>query len=663
MTYPQSVRRIAIASAFACAALAGCATTDNAVAAEGPKGATSATRAANAALLTELPFGDKTAFALAHKGFIAPLPTAEIKGKAGNLIWNPAQYDFIKEGAAAPDTVNPSLWRQSQLINISGLFEVTDGIYQIRNQDLSNMTIIEGETGITVVDPMISAETAKVGLDLYFQHRPKKPVVAVIYTHSHVDHYGGILGVTSEQAVAAGNVRIIAPDGFLEQAIDENVMAGPAMVRRAAFQFGPLLPKGPRAQVDAGLGKGIPKAPPALLAPTETIFDTGTELVVDGIRIVFQNTPDAEAPSEMNFHFPDKRLLCMAENCTHTLHNLYPIRGAQVRDALAWSKYINEALYLYGNERDISFASHHWPRFGRDDVRVFLERQRDVYRWLNDQTMRLANQGHTAIEIAEQLELPACFSRESDVQGYYGTVSHNVKSVYARYLGWYDANPANLQPLPPEDAGRNYVEFMGGADEVLRRARESFDRGEYRWVAQVVNHVVFADPKNQAARALQADALEQLGYQAESATWRNAYLNGAQELRNGVPPIPLGVGQRSFEAMPIEKLFDVLGVRFDPNRFSGAGGLIGFHFSDLEEDHVLGITEAAIHHLPNRTSDATTLTAVVTRGALGRLISKADTLDEAIAQNQLTLDGDASLLERLLDALEGTGMFFGVVEP
>ncbi len=627
-----------------------------------PRAATTHTQKRNKQAAALLSFDDPADFERARRGLIATHDTGRISLGAHNA-WNVADYDFVRESEQAPDTVHPGLWRQAHLNCIHGLFEVCDGVWQARGYDISNITFIAGTTGWVIIDPLTSGATAAACLALANQHLGERPVTAVIYTHSHVDHYGGILGVTTREAVAAGNVRIIAPDGFLAQAIDENVMAGPAMMRRAVFQFGPLLPKGPRSQVDAGLGKGIPTAPPALIAPTETIVGTGTELHVDGIRIVFQNTPDAEAPSEMNFHFPDKRLLCMAENCTHTLHNLYPIRGAQVRDSLAWSKYINEALYLFGNESDISFASHHWPRFGRDDVQVFLERQRDVYRWLNDQTMRLANQGYTAVEIAEQLELPACFRKQSDVQGYYGTVSHNIKSVYARYLGWYDANPANLQPLPPEDAGRNYVEFMGGADEVLRRARESFDRGDYRWVAQVVNHVVFADPKNPAARALQADALEQLGYQAESATWRNAYLNGAQELRNGVPPIPLGVGQRSFDAMPIEKLFDVLGVRFDPDRFSGVGGLINFRFSDLDEDHVLGITEAAVHHLPDRKSDAATLSVVVTRSELGGLISFANTLDEAIAGNQITLEGDSGLLERLLDALERTGMFFGVVEP
>jgi len=627
-----------------------------------PRAATEHTQRKHAQAAALLSFDDPSDFARAERGLIATHETGRIT-IGDRAAWDVADYDFIRESEQAPDTVHPGLWRQARLNCIHGLFEVCDGVWQARGYDISNITFIAGTDGWVIIDPLTSGATAQACLALANQHLGERPVTAVIYTHSHIDHYGGILGVTTPEAVAAGNVRIIAPDGFLEQAIDENVMAGPAMIRRALYQFGPLLPKGPRAQVDAGLGKGVPTAPSSLIAPTETIFETGTELVVDGIRIVFQNTPDAEAPSEMNFHFPDKRLLCMAENCTHTLHNLYPIRGAQVRDALSWSKYINEALYLFGNESDIAFASHHWPRFGKADVHVFLQRQRDVYRWLNDQTMRLANQGYTAVEIAEQLELPACFREQSDVQGYYGTVSHNIKSVYARYLGWYDANPATLQPLPPEQAGRNYVEFMGGADEILRRAGECYARGEYRWVAQVVNHLVFAEPSNQAARSLQADALEQLGYQSESATWRNAYLNGAHELRNGVPPIPLGVGQRSFQAMPIDKLFDVLGVRFDPKRFEGAGGLINFHFADIEEDHVLGVTEAAIHHLPDRRDESASLTVTVTREILGDLIAQTTPLADAVANDDIRLDGKPDLLERLLAALEPVRPFFNVVEP
>jgi alkyl sulfatase BDS1-like metallo-beta-lactamase superfamily hydrolase len=607
-------------------------------------------------------FDDPADFERANRGRVATHATGKISLGA-HTVWDTAHYDFVRENETAPDTVHPGLWRQARLNCIHGLFQVGEGVWQARGYDISNITFLAGKEGWVIIDPLTTAATAAASLALANEHLGARPVTAVIYTHSHVDHYGGIEGVTSTAEVAAGNVRILAPDGFLREAVNENILAGPAMMRRALFQFGMLLPKGPRQQVDAGLGKGIPAGPPMLIAPTETILGTGTELDVDGLRVVFQNTPDAEAPSEMNFHFPDKRILCMAENCTHTLHNLYPIRGAQVRDALAWSKYINEALYMFGTETDVSFSSHHWPRFGREDVHEFLERQRDVYRWLNDQTLRLANRGQTAIEIAEELELPECFQGSSDVRGYYGTVSHNVKSVYARTLGWYDANPATLHALPPEPAGKKYVEFMGGADEVLRRARECFARGEYRWVAQVVNHLIFADPKNQEARSLQADCFEQLGYQAESSTWRNAYLNGAKELRQGTPPIPLAVNVRALEAMTAEQLFDLVGVRFDPAKFEGQGGPLNIEFTDLEESHVLGIAAAAIHFIPDARNADSSASLRLSRSAFAGLITHTTTLDAAIEAGEIELTGDPDLILRLVAALEKQGMMYAVVEP
>ena len=609
-----------------------------------------------------LQFDDPADFARAERGRIATHATGRIE-VGSHAAWDVADHDFVRESENAPDTVHPGLWRQARLNCIHGLFEVSEGVWQARGYDISNITFLAGDEGWVIIDPLTTGATAAACLALANEHLGQRPVTAVIYTHSHVDHYGGVNGVTSAEEVAAGNVRVIAPEGFLKEAVNENIVAGPAMMRRALFQFGVLLPKGPRGQVDAGLGKGLPAGPPSLIAPSEEISGTGSELVVDGIRVVFQNTPDAEAPSEMNFHFPEKRLLCMAENCTHTLHNLYPIRGAQVRDALAWSKYINEALYMFGSESDVAFASHHWPRFCQADVREFLERQRDVYRWLNDQTMRLANRGQTAIEIAEELSLPECFRGSSDVQGYYGTVSHNVKSVYARNLGWYDANPATLNPLPPEPAGAKYVEFMGGGDELLRRARECFERGEYRWVAQVVNHLVFAEPDNAEARTLQADALEQLGYQAESATWRNAYLNAAKELRSGVPPIPMRLNINSFPAMTAEQVFDVLGVRFDPDQFEGEGGEIDVEFSDLGESHVLGVGSAAIYFVPDTQSEQATANIRLTRLDFARLMTHATTLEEATDAGEITLGGNADLIVRLLAALERPGTMYNVVEP
>ncbi len=622
--------------------------------------ATQATRRIHEAARAVLSFDNEADFERAERGLIAQHPTGLIEVD-GRTVWDVAHYDFIRESEQAPETVHPSLWRQARLNCLHGLYQVADGIWQVRGYDISNITFIAGDTGWIVIDPLTTPETARASLVLANQELGERKVVAVIYTHSHVDHYGGVEGVVTREDVAAGNVRIIAPVGFLREAISENVIAGPAMLRRSLFQFGPLVPKGPDGQVDAGLGKGLPAGAPTLIAPTEEITATGEELVVDGVRIIFQNTPDAEAPAEMNFFFPDHGWLCMAENCTHTLHNIYPLRGAQVRDALAWSKYINEAMYLFGNDTDVLFASHHWPRFGGGDARVFLARQRDLYRWLNDQTMRLANRGYTASEIAETLEMPTCFHAHGDSRGYYGTVSHNVRSVYARYLGWYDANPAHLNPLPPEAGATKYVEFMGGAGRVVEQAKASFDAGEYRWVAEVLNHVIFADPANQAARDLQVAAFEQMAFQSESATWRNAYLQGAQELKYGPPGLPMRTNLASFNAMTAEQIVDFIGVRFDPDAFSGPGGELVIHFTDNDESIGLGVEEAAVYMPEGVDPAACRLTA--TRFVVGSIVTKVLTLDDGLADQSVAINGDDDLLRRLIEALDGPQSMYAVVEP
>ena len=433
-----------------------------------------------------------------------------------------------------PATVNPSLWRLARLNLNHGLFQVTDRIYQIRGFDVSNMTLIEGDRGLIVVDPLMSTEVARAGLALYRQHRGQRPVVAVIYSHSHVDHYGGVRGVVDEQDVSAGRVEVWAPDRFMQEVVAENVLAGTAMVRRAQFQFGPTLPRGPRGQVDTGLGKATSRGTVTLIPPTRIVKEPFETHRIDGIEVVFQLTPETEAPAEMHMFHPELRALNLAENATHNLHNVYPLRGAQARDANAWAKYLNEARDRFAGDADVAFAQHHWPVWGNERVQDFLGKQRDLYKYLHDQTVRLMNHGYKAVEIAERLALPKSLASTWHVRGYYGTVSHNAKSVYQRYIGWYDANPANLNPLPPVERGRKYVEYMGGADAVVRRGREDFARGEYRFVAEAMSHIVFADPDNLEARQLGADALEQLGYAAESATWRNAYLLGALELRQGV---------------------------------------------------------------------------------------------------------------------------------
>ena len=561
--------------------------------------------------------------------------------------------------------MHPGLWRQGQLNAIHGLFEVGDGVWQARGYDISNITFIDTADGWLIIDPLTTTPTAAACLQLANEALGERPVSAVIYTHSHVDHYGGVFGVTSREAVDAGNCRIIAPEGFLEEAVSENGTAGPIMMRRAIHQFGVLLPHGPTGKVNTGLGVDMPIGHRSLLAPTETVSETGAELEIGGVRVVFQNTPDAEAPAEMNFFFPDKRLLCMAENCSHNLHNLYPLRGAKVRDSLAWSKYLHEALVMWGDDTDTMFASHHWPRFGQGDVKDFLALQRDVYRWMHDQTLRLANQGYTPDDIAAQLEMPANYAHQSHVQGYYGTVSHNVRSVYDRYLGWYDGNPSKLNPHPPVEAGKRYVEMMGGADAVVSGAQRAFDDGDYRWVVQVLNHLVFADPKNRAARTLSADAMEQLGYQSESATWRNAYLSAAHELRHGSYYLgavrPPGVAA----AMTCMQLIDMLGVRFDPDQFRDTAS-IAWTITDRDETHLMGVSNKTIHQYEAPSAEqlaAADVAVEATHASMVQIGYNSPVLPDLLADGSIVVTaGDGGLFEEFVASLD-VNTTATVIEP
>jgi alkyl sulfatase BDS1-like metallo-beta-lactamase superfamily hydrolase len=629
------------------------------------KDATEATKAASDRLLKELPFSDASDFDNAKRGLIAPLPSAMIQGQAGNPIWNPQQYSFITEDAEAPDTVNPSLWRQSQLINISGLFEVTDGIYQVRNLDLSNMTIIEGEEGITIVDPLISAETAKVGLDLYYEHRGEKPVKAVIYTHSHVDHYGGVRGVVDEAAVASGDAKIYAPEGFLEAAVAENVMAGNAMSRRASYMYGNLLPPDPKGQVGAGLGTTTSAGTVTLIPPTDIISETGHKEVIDGLTYEFLMAPGSEAPAEMLWFIEEKNAISAAEDATHTLHNTYSLRGAKIREPLPWSKYLNQAPVMWGDKAEVLFAQHHWPTWSNENVVELLEKQRDLYRFINDETLRLANQGMTMREIAEQIELPESLATFWANRGYYGSLYHDVAATYVLYLGWFDGNPATLQELPPAEASRNYVEFMGGADTVLAKAKESYEKGDYRWVAQVVNHVVFADPDNQEARNLQADALEQLGYQAESGPWRNFYLTGAKELRDGVKelPTPNAASPDTVRAMTPGMFFDYLGVRLDSAKAGDATAKLNIDLGDPDGQYLLELGNGVLNHTANVQADEADATVTLTRDTLNDIILKQTTLADAISSGDVDVSGDQAKLEEVISYLDTFEFWFNIVTP
>jgi alkyl sulfatase BDS1-like metallo-beta-lactamase superfamily hydrolase len=631
---------------------------------DGPKDATPITQARNRALLDVLPFDDTQDFEDARRGFLGTLPEAEIRSEDGRVVWSLADEPFMGDDDA-PDTINPSLWRQAQLNKLHGLFQVTDRIYQVRGFDASNMTLIEGDRGLIVIDPLISTETARAGLDLYNRLRGQRPVTTVIITHCHVDHYGGVQGVVTEDDVRAGRIEIIAPDHFMETVVAESVLPGPARNRRSQYQFGSLLPRGPRGQVDIGGGKTLSRGTVTLIPPTRTIKDPIETHHIDGVEIVFQLAPQTEAPAEMHMFYPACRALNLAENATHTLHNVYPIRGADVRDANVWARYLNEAIDRFGRDTDVVFAQHQWPVWGNRRVLDYLGKQRDLYKYLHDQTVRLMNHGYKADEIAERLALPESLAETWHVRGYYGTVSHNVKAVYQRYLGWYDANPAHLNPLPPVERGRKYVEYMGGAAAVIRRAREDFDRGEYRFAAEAMSHVVFADPSNTDARRLGADTLEQLGYAAESATWRNAYLLGAQELRQGRPaaggralPNPFTV-----RAMSLDFIFDYLGVRLNADKAAGKVVVINWVFSDLGRRYVTTLDNCALTYLADRANDQAHATVTLERAVLHRLMLGETPFVDAVQQGLIRVDGDPSTVAELFNLFDDFSPMFEIVEP
>lgn len=628
-----------------------------------PKAAQPSTLRANSDVAEALPFADRRDFEEAMRGFVATLPDALVPGLVDRPAWSMKPYEFLKAEKPA-DTVNPSLWRQAQLNSIHGLFQVTERIYQIRGFDISNMTVIEGDTSLIIIDPLFTTETARASLELYLQHRPRKPVGTVIYTHSHSDHFGGVKGVINETDVTAGKVQVIAPTGFMESAVAEKILAGNAMGRRAQFQFGMLLPTGVRGLIDTGLGKASARGTTTLIAPTVTIRNTTEEHTIDGVEFVFQLALGSEAPSEMLFYLPQFRVLDMAEDVTHCMHNLYTIRGAEVRDGNLWSKYIDEARVSFGEKTDVLIAQHHWPTIGRERINDLLKKHRDMYKFIHDQSVRLLNHGYNAEEIAETLQMPASLEQEWSTRGYYGTLRHNAKAVYQKYLGWYDANPANLDPLPPVAYARKAVEYMGGAEAVLARAREDFTSGEFRWVASVVNQVVYADPTNSEARELAADALEQLGYQSESGIWRCAYLVGALELRNGVPNIrstSIGAGD-VIKAVSNDLFFDFLAVRLDGTKAEGKNLVINWTFSDSNEQFIMSLENSALTHVIGKHPEAD-VSVKLTRATLDAVLRKETTFPQEAEAGKVVIDGDSRKLEELLSLFDSFKLMFPIVEP
>ena len=613
-------------------------------------------RAAQAALRSTLPFADTADLAAADRGFLGTLDDPKILGRDGEVVWDASAYDFLD--GDAPDSVNPSLWRQSKLVAKHGLYEVVPGLYQVRGLDLSVMSIIEGDTGVIVVDPLISAETAAAAFGLYRKHRGDRPIHAVIHTHSHIDHFGGVLGIVTQSDLDERRVQIIAPEGFLEHSVAENVYAGTAMARRAGYMYGAALERGPRGAVGAGLGQTTSTGEVAILTPTLEVTATGETHTIDGVEIEFQMAPGTEAPSEMHFYLARYKALCMAENATHTQHNLLTLRGAVVRDPHVWSQYLTEAIERFGDEAQVVFASHHWPTWGNDEIRAFLGIQRDLYGYLHDQTLRLLNQGYTGAEIAEMFQMPPALEASWSTRGYYGSVSHNVKAIYQRYMGWFDGNPARLWPHPPQPLAERYVAAIGGVDRVVELAQEAFDAGDYRWAATLLDHAVFTDSGHAAARALYADTLEQLAYGAENGTWRNFFLSGATELREGtfgtptVSNAPLILAQ-----LTPEQLFDALAIRVDGPKAWDLDLAFDITLTDLGRSFHLALRNGVLVYVERQPDAGTPLQLVLSKTRLVRLAG-GDLESEGIEST-----GDTSVLSRLLSVLDQDNPDFEIINP
>ena len=596
-------------------------------------------------------FADRTDFDNAHRGLIARLEPGVVKNADGAVVWDIDAFGQATQGSP-PETVHPSLWRQSQLTAIQGLFEVSDGIYQVRGADLSNMTLVESDHGVIVIDPLISQECAAAALALYRAHRGDRPVTAVIYTHSHVDHFGGVLGVVDEGT----GVPVIAPEHFMDHAVSENVYAGVAMLRRGVYYSGTPLPVSPEAKVGMGLGAAASTGIVGLIAPTLDITRTGQEEVVDGVRIVFQITPHTEAPAEMNFHFPGRRALCLAENATHNLHNLLTLRGAEVRDARIWSRYLSEAMERFLDDTDVAFASHHWPTWGRDNIVTFLSEQRDLYAYLHDQTVRLMNQGYTGAEIAEVLEVPPGLEAAWHTHGYYGSVSHNVKAIYQRYLGWYDRNPAHLWQHPPQAAAERYARLAGGPAQLTARAREFLEEGDLRFAAELASHAVFADPDSAQAKDVLAQALQQLGYGSENATWRNCFLMGAQELHDGIKPTRLTASAGMAPAMTVTQLFDTIAIRIDGSRAANTSLSVLWHFTDSGERYLMELSNGVLIHHPTQRAPEADLTITLTQPQLPGLLASG-------SLDGIQTSGDQSVLQALMSFTDEPRPSFPIVTP
>ena len=618
------------------------------------------TEAAQARVAAASPFADRQDFDFARRGFVADRKDPLIRNAAGQTVWDLSAFDFLK--GPAPATVNPSLWRQSQLMATHGLFRVSDRIWQVRGFDLANITFVKGDTGWIVIDTLGSIETARAALDLANEALGQRPVVAIVYTHPHADHFGGAGGLVSLDDVKSGKVQVIAPRGFTASAVGENIIAGPAMQRRATYQFGVFLPKSALGQVNSGIGPGLATGTASLIPPNRDIDHTGETMTVDGVRMIFQFTPGTEAPVEMNIDFPDWRIIDMAENANATQHNILTPRGAVVRDAKTWADHLTEALTLFGDS-DVLITSHGWPRFGRATIDDYLAKHRDVYAYLHDQTVRMMNEGLTGDEIAAKLKLPPALQNVWYDRPYYGSLSFNSRAVYQFYMGWYDANPVHLSPTPPAETGRKYVEAMGGAARVRQMAQVAYDGGDYAWAAELLNRAVMADSADQAARALLARCYDQLGWQSENSLWRNIYLTGAGELRNGAPTgQSLSGSQAALVAnLPTASLFDLLSVRLNADKAGTSTLKLEFVFPDRNEKTYLTVANGVLIHQPIAAPGPVDATFTVNRSDFVASILTGVSLAPKVASGQAKVEGDPGALLKLVSWMDKPAPNFPIV--
>ena len=654
----MSIKPIALAAALAVALSAAHAQQQPP---QGPKPATPLTAQANKQFGAELQLANQQDFEDASRGLVARLPDNIVKDAKGETVWDAGRFGFLK--GDAPDTVNPSLWRQEKLNAIAGLFKVTDGIWQIRGYDLANMTLVEGKSGWIVIDPLLSAEMAKATLEFAMNQLGRKPVTAVIFTHSHVDHFGGVRGVVDEADVRSGKVPVIAPEGFMNHAVAENVMAGNAMARRSHYQFGAPLPYGEQGGVGSGLGLGLSVGAMGLIAPTDYVKKTGEERTIDGRRFVFQMANGSEAPAEFAFYIPDFKALCLSEVVTANMHNIYTLRGAQARNALEWSKYINE-MKDFHPEAQVAFRSHHWPVWGTERIQQHLSNQRDLYRYINDTALNLANKGVKMDDLANVTYFPKGLMNDFSTRGYYGTLSHNLRGVYNFYLGFYDGNPATLHPLPLTESAKRYVAAVGGIDATMDKARAAFKAGDYRWAAELNNNAVMAEPGNEKARLLQADILEQLGYQAESGVWRNEYLVAAQELRGGVKPVRLSTqGPDMVRGMTLDMIFDFVAVRLNHEKVDGMNAGIQVNFTDSNETYALELSNSVLNNTKGRKLAAPNTTLSLTRPAFFKMLLGGVPLPKLVEAGEAKLEGDPKVLGAIFANLDNFNPLFNIVTP